>query len=300
MQVVTSYEDAISSEVTSPEVVTRSEVVTSPEVVTNSKGEPQFNFDQWIQENGLSDIKHIFQRHGAVTPDKLTMTSKEFNAGVMVDPELFTTNSSLIPQIMQAMRCSKQRVVITEVEDIAMDKAGKEHEKIMEDVHKFEKMIRNTNANHVETQKLITEKFKEIVDLLKEREKQLMTELEEVRSTKTDLFEKQLIVLKEYNEKYNDVTHQWDESLTAPDIDRSERQKNIKEASDGLVAEAQNLREEYKHMFDDIGDQFMIRFGESQQVLCPEYLRFDFVGVMCHQYVIMCFVCSLSLNLVAY
>merc|ERR1719192_632901 len=134
----------------------------------------------------------------------------------MADSELLTKHSALIPQIMQAMQSMannknnntnhwdqpQRRVLVSEVEELALDKAAIECGKMMADVFKFEEMIQNTNDSHSESLKKIGSFFKEIIAALQEREKQLMVKLEEVRTSKTSLFQQQVDALKAFNKKY--------------------------------------------------------------------------------------------------
>merc|ERR1719474_1584439 len=119
------------------------------QVITGSEGESRFNFEQWISQNGLSEIKGIFERHNANTFEALDGFTPQFQS-VMADTDLLVEKRALVPVVLKAMQTisqytndsapttTKQRVVITEAEEIAMDKAAKECVKITEDALKFE------------------------------------------------------------------------------------------------------------------------------------------------------------------
>ncbi len=52
-----------------------------------------FNFDLWISQNNLSDIKNIFVKHKATSLSSLSLTSPALQS-VMADQQLFLKYSN--------------------------------------------------------------------------------------------------------------------------------------------------------------------------------------------------------------
>eukprot|EP00483_Globobulimina_turgida_P008214 UN08230 len=106
---------------------------------TAKEGEGDFNFDAWVHANNLAEIKDLFIKHKATTPQTFKFTSQQFK-NLMVDPQLFA-KSYMIPRVYDAMQKihvydqPKQRVVITEDEEIAMEEM-KENLRKAKDVEK--------------------------------------------------------------------------------------------------------------------------------------------------------------------
>eukprot|EP01084_Bolivina_argentea_P024965 46466_1 len=62
-----------------------------------------FNFDSWISQNSLSDIKNIFIKHNATSLSSLSLTSPALQS-VMTDQQLLLKHSTKIPLIMIAIQ----------------------------------------------------------------------------------------------------------------------------------------------------------------------------------------------------
>ena len=69
---------------------------------TNTTGEGDFNFNSWITQNGLDEVKDLFEKHGLIKPEYLTIGSNEFKS-LMTDPLLYQ-KSHMMPMIMDAMQ----------------------------------------------------------------------------------------------------------------------------------------------------------------------------------------------------
>eukprot|EP01084_Bolivina_argentea_P130670 230678_1 len=70
---------------------------------TAMEGETLFNFDHWITENGLNDIRHVFIKHDMITTEALSMHSESFKKFIC-DPQLMTNHSHLMPIAISAMQ----------------------------------------------------------------------------------------------------------------------------------------------------------------------------------------------------
>ena len=76
---------------------------------TSNEGESEpttadkFDFDSWIEDNGLSAIKDIFIKHEMTNIADLSVLSRSFQKFVC-GPDLLTKNAHLIPVAVSAMQ----------------------------------------------------------------------------------------------------------------------------------------------------------------------------------------------------
>ena len=76
---------------------------TSNEGQTEPKAEDAFDFDAWIEDNGLSGIKDIFIKHEMKDIGGLSILSRSFQKFAS-DPDMLTKNAHLIPVAVSAMQ----------------------------------------------------------------------------------------------------------------------------------------------------------------------------------------------------
>ena len=87
-------------------------------------GEGQgFNFDIWAGKNELNDtVKSLFQKHGATSPENMTLTSPQIHALIA---ELGQSQPHLIGVVMSAINdigtATVKKIVITEEEQAVID-----------------------------------------------------------------------------------------------------------------------------------------------------------------------------------
>ena len=75
---------------------------SSVQISSSCEGESEFDFDEWVNANGLSGIKQLFLKHGMDKPDTLCVTSPSFQH-LMSDPKLLP-NAHFIPIILAAFK----------------------------------------------------------------------------------------------------------------------------------------------------------------------------------------------------
>eukprot|EP01083_Nonionella_stella_P262842 893377_1 len=94
---------------------------------TNQEGEngEEFDFDKWVNDNNLNNIKHLLTKHKMNTVDTLNKTSQEFQH-LMSDPQLlsFTNISNIIPIFFAALqkistisRNKKSKIIVISEEE---------------------------------------------------------------------------------------------------------------------------------------------------------------------------------------
>eukprot|EP01083_Nonionella_stella_P270091 914269_1 len=158
----------------------------SAQVMTNQEGELEFNFETWIRKNNLTEIKDLFIKHKVTKQATLQLGSPQFMA-LMSDSELLSNKSSMIPNIIQALHSvyetigakPRSRVVITEIEETAMDNTENECDKTLKDIDALTTAIENTNKNYTQCQEQINTMFDEFAKDLRKRQKQLLMQLDE-------------------------------------------------------------------------------------------------------------------------
>ena len=191
----------------------------------------------------------------------------------MSDIELLTKYTSMIPKIIPAINsiytikeATRQRIVITEAEELALDKAKAEYDNIERDIKLFDKLTINTNSNYKETEKLINQQFESIISALRKRQSDLLKNLENVKNNKIGVFEEQMNILKSYVKEYNDLNNKWDKIFAANDMDRNSRKQQIVKECDDTINKSHKLQNENKRIFGMINDLFTTRFPDYKHV----------------------------------
>ena len=68
----------------------------------------EFNFDQWIISNDITDLKEKLKQHGLINTQTIATTSAEFNSFIS-DPSVLSTKGHLLPKLFTAInKLSKQ------------------------------------------------------------------------------------------------------------------------------------------------------------------------------------------------
>ena len=66
------------------------------------RADGNFDFDKWISDNGLSEMKQKLKEHGLTRPETISTQSNEFRK-FMSDPVVLTTKGHLIPVLFGAI-----------------------------------------------------------------------------------------------------------------------------------------------------------------------------------------------------
>ena len=72
------------------------------ETGNEGEGDGNFNFNKWIMQNGLDEIKDNLKKHNMTTPQTIAIQSQEFR-NFMSDPMVLSTKGHLIPQLFTAI-----------------------------------------------------------------------------------------------------------------------------------------------------------------------------------------------------
>ena len=78
--------------------------VAAAQVITGQNGEidDSFDFNKWIQQHKLIEIKDKLIEHGLISKRTITTTSYEFKAFIS-DPEILSSKGHILPQLFSAI-----------------------------------------------------------------------------------------------------------------------------------------------------------------------------------------------------
>eukprot|EP01084_Bolivina_argentea_P317650 550782_1 len=167
----------------------------SSQVSTSKEGEGDFNFDNWIIQHDLVEVKELFVKHNATTITTLKFTSTELQS-LMSDAALFT-KSHTIPKIMNAVQTmSKEsiiKVVIGEDEQKVIDTI----EENLKGIDKFEAVSNKLNDDlpksilRINNEKLkqinisinkVNKTFDNILNIVKRKKENILNKLNDIKS----------------------------------------------------------------------------------------------------------------------
>ena len=69
---------------------------------TTKEGEESFNFDRWVIENELTEIKPLLEKHGMIHASSIAAKSNEFMQ-FLNDEEILKNKSYMIPKVFSAI-----------------------------------------------------------------------------------------------------------------------------------------------------------------------------------------------------
>eukprot|EP01084_Bolivina_argentea_P000299 571_1 len=169
---------------------------------TSKEGESGFNFDKWINDSGLLDIKELFIKHNATTCKTLTFVSVEIQT-MMTDPELLA-QPLMIPKIMSALHNISSYVVtivISEAEQAVIDLL-KQNLKLLDKINtdlqtlkieypKSKQKLYNQKMKQIKTVKTkINSTFDHLFDALNKRKQFLLQQVNNIKLTQNTYDEK--------------------------------------------------------------------------------------------------------------
>lgn len=118
-------------------------------------GEGQgFDFDIWIDDNGLSELKPVFEKHGATSPSTMTMTSPAMHSLIAelgkTEPENIGTVLSAINKISSA---TLEKIVVSKEEQRVIQSITENLQILDEEQEAFQKLQKE---HHTEIARLMT------------------------------------------------------------------------------------------------------------------------------------------------
>ena len=155
---------------------------------------------------------------------------------------------------------NKQCIVISELEENAMNDAKKQNDLIINYMNKFIKLIENTNNNFNKIEMDINNEFDSIINSLRLKQKKLLSKLHIIKQEKIDLFNKQINILKDYIKEYDELNNKWNKMLFDDELLRDERKKQIINDSKLTIKKAKQLKNENENIFGCINDTFSVHF----------------------------------------
>eukprot|EP01084_Bolivina_argentea_P133536 235658_1 len=241
------------------------------DTISDSEGETPFNFEKWIKDNSLNDIKYIFIKHNMQTTDALLLHSVAFTKFVS-DPELITKHSSLISVAVTAIQKlntlqnnNELGPVIYEQEEIVMDNLQLHIESLAE----IEKALRKCKAEHP----------KSIQRIKNVKREQIKHTINKVNKTFNELHNalniKQQILLKQLENMDNDIKQEQKCDDNKEDDVLSNSLKTLHTEQEYLLQKLQkckniikssttkDTKEKRKQNIKNIGEQAKNRFNKT-------------------------------------
>eukprot|EP01084_Bolivina_argentea_P110829 197829_1 len=200
-------------------------------ILEGEQGE-QFNFDNWINTNGLSMVKNLLVKHNMKTINTLNTTSDEFH-GLMSDPELLS-NAQTIPKILSALKKtallseSKSKViVISEEEEQSIYKLDEYNKNISSLIKKLNNKNNELTVNIKECDSKIDSSFNYIHQQIDIKKNEIKNKLKNIEKEKRSEITAKSQKLNKEQIKIKNSIKSMDSLVQNGDVDRSERKNKI-------------------------------------------------------------------------
>eukprot|EP01084_Bolivina_argentea_P271750 462478_1 len=167
-----------------------------------------FDFEAWIDTNGLKEIKDHFIKYNMTTVDTISTESKEF-AKFIADPTLLSAKSQFIPKIfsaIQAVQLQKQNsgssnkpivCIISEKENDIINSMKSNLKQVENMEIQYDELrqkstqsllclAQNKNTQIKEARQKIQNTINECIRALKLKEKQLLNKLNSIQAENND------------------------------------------------------------------------------------------------------------------
>eukprot|EP01083_Nonionella_stella_P020440 56668_1 len=243
------------------------------------KSTAEFDFDVWIMDNDLQEVKSLLARHKMTKQKSLKLNTPRFMA-LMADPQLVDRKPYMVPLVVKALQSiqhkntePRTRIVTTKEEEMAMNNASNQCDKVMKDMHKFIIAIENTKKNQKHCQQRIHTMFAEFIQALAAREKHILTQLDETTQQKVDTFQTQVNHLRSFRRQYNETKHKWDNMLYQKDMDREQRIKSIKDAANRLIRKGNEFKSNNQKVLNQVTEELDV-YMQPYQSFVNGYGRF--------------------------
>eukprot|EP01084_Bolivina_argentea_P119323 211587_1 len=252
--------------------------MSSLQAITANEDEQEFKFEIWVNNNGLSDIKHLLLKHNMNTIDTLCVTSSEFQ-NLMSDPQLLA-KAQLIPNIIAALKkipekkTDKVFIFVSDAERNVMNNIKSYIKQLNEYKTSLTQLsieypnslerIKKEKEKHIEAAvNKVNKIFNQIIDTTKERQKSIIYRLEQIKYS---------------NEKQND-NNNLDDDEKKDYTDQSllvESQKMLQTENENLTQSLSVINNKLKTMHNEkmrqtdiqnIGNKARKDFNEIKQKL---------------------------------
>ena len=157
---------------------------------TTNKGENGFDFNKWIIDNQLTQLRQVFIDHNATTSERLTLLSPEIQK-VMTDQRILGT-PQCIPTVMKALHNIDNYMItraLSQEEQSVINSIKASLESLDETEIEFNKLKQEYLFNQIQTTKIchaiitkINEAFDILIGALNKRKKELLDKVNNIES----------------------------------------------------------------------------------------------------------------------
>eukprot|EP01084_Bolivina_argentea_P236076 397059_1 len=244
----------------------------SAQVYTSTEGEndSNFNFEEWVNDNELSEIKQLLIKHKVTTKSALSFNSAQFQS-LMSDPELYKT-PHMIPIVTNAIKNDDSYIIVSEEEHIVMDSIKKNLKKLQqieEEINALKQTYpksaqtkQNIILSHTEkTKQKINNIFNNINKVVENKRNALLNELMNVTSDLND----------QNNEAKDDDNKEMDmiSNLTQKIQTENEYLNNKLKMCKSMIKKTKSNddRTKRKQCMNKIGDEAKNKFNKTEREL---------------------------------
>ena len=247
------------------------------------------DFDEWISNNGLGQIKHLFVKHGVTNMDKFTLISTEMQC-LMQDEEL-RGKANMIPKIMNILHnitSNVVTVVISEEEQQvihsikrylqSLHETENELNKLKYEYSQSQQRMKNPKLQQIEeTKTKINQTFDKLLNALNQRREALLNQVDnfeydtnnddeeedDILSSCKQNIESLRLFLKEKEMRYN--------NLTSTNDDRKDRK-------DEILNMGQRISNEFDEQINILTqnmESIKLKIKDNNKVIKMDYIMND-------------------------
>eukprot|EP01083_Nonionella_stella_P242414 845609_1 len=252
------------------------------QIATDYEGENDFCFETWISQNHLTEVKHLFVKHGVTTPEALTFASKECKS-LMTDPDLFQ-KSHMIPIIMdcvQKLQSSKEivKIFISDAEQLVINNIEANLKQLSEielDINglkdtypKSKRRIQIEKHKQIAVATLkMTNTFRDLICTINSKKRAILKEIERIKNNIDDDDTKENNVLEKSTQILNSFRSYLLQQLTICDEltsnNEDRKQRKTKIIHIGQDVKDQGKQTQISNAINEIGT-IVMNTGEDEK-----------------------------------
>eukprot|EP01084_Bolivina_argentea_P272383 463744_1 len=199
----------------------------------------QFDFNQWIMDNQLNDVKQLFIKHNMKDPDALNTVSDEFH-NLMSDPKLLE-KGHLIPAILTALKkVTKPKVIkilISKEEQEAQARLNKYQNKISSLSGALSKLNNKLTSEVKECETQIESLFNEIITTVHSKKNEITNKLKNIEQQKRTEISNNCAKINNEQKNINDAINKVLLLQQNENINMTKRAQTIVSMVDNILSE---------------------------------------------------------------
>ena len=187
--------------------------------------------------------------------------AKEFGLGIL-EQKKFVAAVERLKQSGPQKTTKPARIVITEVEEKAMDNIKHEENKYEEYIENIKGLIENTKNNAENCKSLINQEFEKMNKILNDRKINLENELKEIENRKLKIYNNNLNIAMNMKKELQTIQIKFDELLGNIDVNRTERKNKITSQSETIINKSINTMK--NDIVQSVNDAFNVKFDSTK------------------------------------